>query len=195
MNGGLIRLYAASGYDSPPMSLKPGTLHLRLVGAIAGAALAALVVSACGSVVVVSSQITPPPPSCSTPRPGSASDSFSTPVTLQPSASGLQFAEIRMGCGKVASSTSTANVQFTVWLTDGTQIVTTRGPAAPVNSLQLSNTSTLQFWRVGVPGMRVGGTRRLVVPPALGFGAAGNASAKVPPNATLIVDVELVALP
>ena len=42
--------------------------------------------------------------------------------------------------------------------------------------------------------MRVGGTRRLVVPPALAFGAAGNSSANVPPNATLIVDVELVSL-
>jgi FKBP-type peptidyl-prolyl cis-trans isomerase len=176
------------------MSLNPGTLRLRLVGTVAGVALAALLVSACGSVVTVSSQITPPPPTCSNPRPGSALDSFSTPVTLQPGASGLQFAEIRVGCGKTASATATANVQFTVWLSDGTQVVTTRGPNAPVNSLQLSNTSTLQFWRLGVPGMRVGGTRRLVVPPALGFGAAGNASAKVPPNATLIVDVELVGL-
>ncbi|HEY6782301.1 MAG TPA: FKBP-type peptidyl-prolyl cis-trans isomerase, partial [Candidatus Dormibacteraeota bacterium] len=58
----------------------------------------------------------------------------------------------------------------------------------------LSNPSTLPFWRVGVPGMRVGGTRQLVVPPALGFGAAGNTSANVPPNATLVVDVELVSL-
>ena len=45
-----------------------------------------------------------------------------------------------------------------------------------------------------MPGMRVGGTRRLVVPPALGFGAAGNSSANVPANATLVVDVELVSL-
>jgi FKBP-type peptidyl-prolyl cis-trans isomerase FkpA len=73
-------------------------------------------------------------------------------------------------------------------------VVTTRGAGSTPNPLQLSDTSTLAFWRVGVPGMRVGGTRRLVVPPALAFGATGNSSANVPPNATLIVDVELVSL-
>jgi FKBP-type peptidyl-prolyl cis-trans isomerase FkpA len=86
------------------------------------------------------------------------------------------------------------NVQFTVWLSTGTQIITTRGPSAPTNALQLGSASTLGFWRLGVPGMRVGGTRRLVVPPALGFGAAGNTSAGVPANATLVIDVELVSL-
>ncbi len=176
------------------MSPNPGTVRMRVMGTLAGVTLALLAMSACGSVVAVSSQITPPPPNCFTPRPISAADSFTIPVILQAGASGLQFADIRVGCGKVASATATANVQFTVWLSDGTQVVTTRGSNAPVNSLQLSNASTLTFWRVGVPGMRVGGTRRLVVPPALGFGAAGNSSAKVPPNATLVVDVELVSL-
>jgi FKBP-type peptidyl-prolyl cis-trans isomerase len=86
------------------------------------------------------------------------------------------------------------NVQFTVWLSTGKQIITTRGANQPTNSLTLSDPTTLAFWRLGIPGMRVGGTRRLVVPPALGFGAAGNSSANVPANATLVVDVELVSL-
>jgi FKBP-type peptidyl-prolyl cis-trans isomerase FkpA len=187
-------LYAASGYDSPPMSHCLGTLRLRSLGAVAGAALAVLALGACGSVVPVSSRITPPPPDCATPRPVSAADSFATPVVLQPGASGLQFADISVGCGAVAKATATVNVQFTVWLSTGKQVVTTRGPSQPTNPLQLANPSTLTFWRVGVPGMRVGGTRRLVVPPALGFGAAGNSSANVPANATLVVDVELVSL-
>jgi FKBP-type peptidyl-prolyl cis-trans isomerase FkpA len=171
-----------------------GTLRLRFMVAAAGAALAALALGACGSLVPVSSHITPPPPDCATPRPVSAVDSFTTPVVLQPGASGLQFADISVGCGPVAKATATVNVQFTVWLSTGKQVITTRGPNQPTNSLTLSNSSTLTFWRLGVPGMRVGGTRRLVVPPALGFGAAGNSSAKVPPNATLVVDVELVSL-
>jgi FKBP-type peptidyl-prolyl cis-trans isomerase FkpA len=151
-------------------------------------------VAGCGSLVTVSSQITPPPADCATPRPGAAIDSFTTPVTLQQGASGLQFGDITLGCGKVATATGKVNVQFTVWLADGTQIVTTRASGAATNPLQLGDPSTLQFWRLGVPGMRVGGTRKLVVPPALGFGTAGNASAGVPANATLIVDVELVSL-
>jgi len=134
------------------------------------------------------------PRDCVTARPASASDSFASPATLQPGPSGLQFADLRVGCGAVAAPTANVNVQFTVWLSTGAQIITTRGPSAPTSALQLGSTSTLGFWRLGVPGMHVGGTRRLVVPPALGFGAAGNTSAGVPPNATLVIDVELVSL-
>jgi FKBP-type peptidyl-prolyl cis-trans isomerase FkpA len=176
------------------MSQYLGTLRLRLVGTVAGVALVTLALGACGSLVPVSSHITPPPPDCSTPRPVAAADSFSTSVVLQPGASGLQFGDISVGCGAVAKTTSSVNVQFTVWLSTGKLVITTRGPSQPTNALQLSDPTTLAFWRDGVPGMRVGGTRRLVVPPALGFGAAGNTSANVPANATLVVDVELVSL-
>ncbi len=187
-------MYAAPGYDSARMAHSLDTLRLRFAGMVAGAALAVLALGGCGSLVPVSSHITPLPPNCATPRPVAASDTFSTSLALQPGASGLQFADISVGCGAVAKATSNANVQFTVWLSSGALVITTRGPNQPTNPLQLSNPSTLPFWRVGVPGMRVGGTRRLVVPPALGFGTAGNSSANVPPNATLVVDVELVSL-
>ncbi|HVC41143.1 MAG TPA: FKBP-type peptidyl-prolyl cis-trans isomerase [Candidatus Saccharimonadales bacterium] len=170
------------------------SLRLRIVGSVAGAALAVLGLGACGSLVPVSSHITPLPPDCSTPRPVSSSDTFTTAPALQPGASGLRFADISVGCGPVAKATSSVTVQFTVWLSTGTLVITTWGANQPVNSLQLANPSTLPFWRVGVPGMRVGGTRQLVVPPALAFGASGNASANVPPNATMVVDVELVSL-
>ncbi len=176
------------------MSQYLGSLRARSAVAFAAIAVAMVTLAACGSLVQVSSNITPPPPSCFTPRPAATADSFSTPVVLQTGAQGLQYGDIRVGCGKVAGATSNVTVQFTVWLSNGTQVVTTRGASQPANTLQLGNTSTLAFWRVGVPGMRVGGTRRLVVPPALGFGAAGNSSANVPPNATLIVDVELIAI-
>jgi FKBP-type peptidyl-prolyl cis-trans isomerase FkpA len=113
---------------------------------------------------------------------------------LQPGQEGLRYADISVGCGAVASATATVNVQFTVWLSTGKQIITTRGANQPLNSLALSDPTTLAFWRLGVPGMKVGGTRRLVVPPALGFGASGSTSANVPANATLVVTVELVSL-
>jgi FKBP-type peptidyl-prolyl cis-trans isomerase FkpA len=170
------------------------TFRLRIAGTVGGAALAVLALGACGSVVTVSSSITPPPRDCSTPRPVAASDSFTTPAVLKPGLEGLQYADISVGCGAAASGTATVNVQFTVWLSTGKQIITTRGANQPTNSLALSDPTTLAFWRLGIPGMRVGGTRRLVVPPALGFGAAGNSSASVPANATLVVDIELVSL-
>src|ERR1700692_4607138 len=59
---GCIRLYAASGYDSPPMPHHLGTLRRRLAGTLAGAALAVLALAACGNAVPVSSHITPGPP-------------------------------------------------------------------------------------------------------------------------------------
>lgn len=176
------------------MSQYLGTLRLRLAGTVAGVALVVLALGACGTLVPVSSHITPVPLDCATPRPVAASDSFATPVVLQPGASGLQFADISVGCGAVAKTTASVNVQFTVWLSTGKLVITTRGANQPTNALTLSDPTTLTFWRDGVPGMRVGGTRRLVVPPALGFGAAGNSSANVPPNATLVVDVELVSI-
>ena len=170
------------------------TFRLRVASPVAGAVLGVLALGACGSVVPVSSSITPPPPDCSTPRPVSATDSFITTAVLKPGLEGLQYADISVGCGAAASETATVNVQFTVWLSTGKQIITTRGPNQPLNSLTLSDPTTLPFWRLGIPGMKVGGTRRLVVPPALGFGAAGSTSANVPANATLVVSVELVSL-
>jgi FKBP-type peptidyl-prolyl cis-trans isomerase FkpA len=187
-------LYAAPGYDSTPMPQYLRTLRLRLAGILAGAALVSMALGACGTLVPVSSQITPSPPDCSTPRPVSASDSFTTTVALQPGTSGLQFGNISVGCGAEAKATSNVNVQFTVWLSTGKMVITTRGAGQPTNALALGDPTTLPFWRLGVPGMRVGGTRRLVVPPALGFGAAGSTSANVPANATLVIDVELVSL-
>ncbi len=170
-----------------------GSIRPR-IAVLAAVALGVLALAGCGSLVTVSSQITPPPPDCATPRPVAAVDSFSTPVTLQQGASGLQFGDITVGCGAVATASANVNVQFTVWLADGTQVITTRGAGATTNALQLADPTTLEFWRLGVPGMKVGGTRKLVVPPALGFGSAGNASAGVPANATLDVDVELVSI-
>jgi FKBP-type peptidyl-prolyl cis-trans isomerase len=186
-------LYAASGYDSPPMPSQPGSSRIRSA-ALAATALAILAVSGCGTLVTVSSRITPPAPTCAKVRPDAALDSFAVKAALQPGASGLQFGDLSVGCGAVAGASANVNVQFTVWLQDGTQVITTRGQGQPANALQLGSSQTLQFWRLGVPGMRVGGTRQLVVPPVLAFGAAGNPSANVPANATLVVDVELESI-
>ena len=160
---------------------------------LAAITLGVLALSGCGSLVAVSSNITPIPSHCTMPRSAAAVDSFSTPVSLQTGASGLEFGDISVGCGNAATAGATVQVQFTVWLQNGTQVITTRGAGQAVNPLALGNPQTLAFWRLGVPGMRVGGTRQLVVPPALAFGASGNSSANVPPNATLIIDVELVS--
>jgi FKBP-type peptidyl-prolyl cis-trans isomerase FkpA len=176
------------------MSRHSAVLRARSAITVAATALGILTISGCGSLVEVSSHITPVPPNCATPRPVAAVDSFTTPVAVQTAASGLETGDISMGCGPAAGTTGTVHVQFTVWMQNGTRVITTRGPGQPPNSLALGDPQTLAFWRLGVPGMRVGGIRRLIVPPALAFGTAGNSSAGVPPNTTLVIDVELVSV-
>src|SRR6202049_2211308 len=153
------------------MSRHPAGLHARIAVTRAATPLGSLTTSGCASLVEVTSHITPVPPNCATPRPAAAVDSFTTPVAVQTAASGLQTGDISLGCGPAAGTTGTVHVQFTVWLQNGTRVITTRGPGQPPTPLALGDPQTLAFWRVGVPGMRVGGTRRLVVPPSLGFGA------------------------
>jgi FKBP-type peptidyl-prolyl cis-trans isomerase len=82
------------------------------------------------------------------------------------------------------------SVQYTGWLSDGTPFDTSRGGAPFV--FVLGAGQVIAGFDEGVRGMEIGGKRRLIVPPALGYGSTG--AGPIPPNATLIFDVELVAV-
>lgn len=106
--------------------------------------------------------------------------------------------DLRAGTGAEAAAGRTVTVNYTGWLYSpmqpeqkGQQFDTStgRGPF----SFQLGAGRVIQGWERGVPGMRVGGARRLVIPPDLGYGSQGSPPA-IPPNATLIFDVELLAV-
>jgi FKBP-type peptidyl-prolyl cis-trans isomerase FkpA len=164
-------------------------------GRVLVASLAMTVLGGCGTLVTISSSFTPPPPSCFTPRPVTAPDSFSAKVSVTTGAEGLQLGDIRVGCGAVAKNGSVVTLEFTAWLASGMEVGTSRSAGQPPVSFTLGNTQVSPpFWNLGVPGIRVGGLRRLVVPPALAFGAQGNPNAGVPPNTTLVIDVELLNL-
>jgi FKBP-type peptidyl-prolyl cis-trans isomerase len=103
--------------------------------------------------------------------------------------------DLLFGSGTEAAATSTVEVRYTLWLHDssksdgkGLQLETT-GTAS--SSFTLSS-GVIEGWKRGVPGMRVGGLRRLVVPPDLAYG--DTRKGKVPPNATLVFDIELVGV-
>jgi FKBP-type peptidyl-prolyl cis-trans isomerase FkpA len=105
--------------------------------------------------------------------------------------------DLQAGTGAEAVSGSTAGVHYTLWLYDttkpetkGLQLETSLG-GNPF-SFRLGANQVIQGWERGVPGMRVGGRRRLVVPPDLAYGDTRNGS--VPPNATLVFDIELVSV-
>jgi FKBP-type peptidyl-prolyl cis-trans isomerase len=95
------------------------------------------------------------------------------------------------GQGVEAVRGKTVEVHYTGWLTDGTRFDSSVG-GAPF-SFSLGAGEVIEGWDRGVAGMKVGGTRKLTLPPELGYGAAG-APPDIPPNATLVFEVELLAV-
>jgi FKBP-type peptidyl-prolyl cis-trans isomerase len=108
-------------------------------------------------------------------------------MTRRPS--GLYVLEQRRGTGAVADSGRWVTVNYTGWLTDGTVIDDTRKEGKPRRVL-LGYGKVIPAWEEGLRGMKEGGRRILVVPPALGYGKAGQPGT-VPSRATLVFDIEL----
>ncbi len=104
--------------------------------------------------------------------------------------SGVQYAEIKVGSGPTPQDGQTAIMHFTGWLTDGKQFDSSRNRSKPFG-FKVGSGQVIQGWDQGVRGMRVGGKRRLIVPPALGYGSKG-VPGLIPPEATLIFDIELI---
>ncbi len=103
-------------------------------------------------------------------------------------ASGLYWQDLEVGAGDEAVVGATVKVQYEGWLTNGTLFDTSRDTGLPF-SFQLGAGFVIQGWDEGVVGMRVGGIRKLVIPPGLAYGQSGRGS--IPGNATLVFDVEL----
>lgn len=106
--------------------------------------------------------------------------------------SGLQIEDIQCGEGDEATAGQLVTVHYVGTLEDGTQFDSSRDRGEPFE-FPLGGGQVIQGWDEGVVGMRVGGERRLTIPPELGYGATGAGDA-IPPNATLIFDIELLAL-
>jgi FKBP-type peptidyl-prolyl cis-trans isomerase len=105
-------------------------------------------------------------------------------------ASGLQYWDIVVGTGASAAPGSTVKVHYSGFLTSGQKFDSSRDRGEPF-SFPLGAGQVIKGWDEGVAGMKVGGQRQLRIPPQLGYGAAG-AGGAIPPNATLIFDVELL---
>jgi FKBP-type peptidyl-prolyl cis-trans isomerase len=103
----------------------------------------------------------------------------------------LQIDEIQVGTGAEAVAGKSVEVHYTGWLTNGKQFDSSVGDA-PFR-FRLGAGEVIAGWDQGVQGMRVGGKRKLTVPPTLGYGARGFPGA-IPPNATLVFEVELLSV-
>lgn len=106
--------------------------------------------------------------------------------------SGLKYEDLVTGDGNLATAGQQVSVHYTGRLMDGTKFDSSIDRNEPF-TFMLGKGRVIKGWDEGVQGMRVGGTRKLTIPPQLGYGAAG-AGGVIPPNATLVFDVELLAI-
>lgn len=105
-------------------------------------------------------------------------------------ASGLRYIDQKVGDGASPKSTDKVTVHYTGWLTNGTKFDSSVDRGQP---LSFALQGVIPGWTEGLQTMKVGGKRRLIIPGALGYGAAGSPP-KIPANATLIFDVELIKI-
>ncbi|MGE3267228.1 MAG: FKBP-type peptidyl-prolyl cis-trans isomerase [Chloroflexota bacterium] len=105
-------------------------------------------------------------------------------------ASGLKYTDVKVGTGAEAKPGQQVVVHYTGTLTNGSKFDSSKDRNQPF-VFPLGAGRVIKGWDEGVAGMKVGGVRKLTIPPALGYGAQG-AGGVIPPNATLLFDVELL---
>lgn len=106
-------------------------------------------------------------------------------------ASGLYVQDLQVGAGAVADTGKTVRTYYTGWLSSGRQFDSNRTGTTPLE-FKLGGGSVIPGWEEGIKGMRVGGRRRLVIPPSLGYGS--RTSGLIPAGSVLVFDIDLVGV-
>jgi peptidylprolyl isomerase len=170
---GLVACLAACGSDefSTPGGSPPAAPAAAATGTVSG---------------------TPCPAAPTSAAQPTASDSFTDSVCLNKLTDGLQYGDLFTGTGPAPVTGQTITVQYTGWLTNGTMFDSSRQSGRTPFSFAIGTNAVIKGWDEGVITMHVGGKRRLVIPPALGYGATANG--QIPANSTLVFEVELLSV-
>jgi FKBP-type peptidyl-prolyl cis-trans isomerase len=113
-------------------------------------------------------------------------------TTMTKAPSGLWYTDVAVGQGDVAEPGRTVRVHYTGWLPSGKKFDSSRDRGEPF-AFTLGAGQVITGWDQGVKGMKVGGRRKLVLPPQMAYGEAG-APPDIPPGATLVFDVEVLGV-
>jgi|GEM_PF-1169700 len=112
-------------------------------------------------------------------------------VKLIADESGIQYADLVEGTGERCQVGDTVRVGYTTRLRNGTIANTSDDGSGPI-ATRLGGGGVIKGWELGIPGMRVGGVRKLVIPPALAFGS--QAKPNIPPNSELTAEIKLLEI-
>lgn len=154
----------------------------------------AVALVACAGEPAPESQDTAEPAEAIAPAPAPLATTYAPELNvdlegMEQTESGLRYAVLKEGTGAVVQPGQTAVVHYTGWLPDGTKFDSSRDRGEPFG-FPVGGGRVIRGWDEGVAGMAIGEERKLVIPPDLGYGPTGQGS--IPPNATLVFDVELL---
>jgi len=169
-----------------------GTLMASSQKSVVGLKLFGVAAVAVAFVVVGASLLQPAAVEAAGPSsPSAKSKSSDAELKYVKKDSGLKYADLEVGTGAEFKSGMLVLVNYEAWLEDGTKFDSSYNRREPF-SFKIGAGQVIQGWEDGVIGMKVGGKRRLIIPPALGYGEAG-APPRIPPNATLTFEVKALA--
>jgi FKBP-type peptidyl-prolyl cis-trans isomerase len=152
-----------------------------------------LILGACSDKPAPPAQPAAPAPAAATGAIESATFAPALGVDLAASTkapSGLYYRDLVAGTGAVVANGQMLSMRYTGWLPDGTRFDGNEQGGDPL-TFPLGAKAVIDGWDQGIAGMRVGGRRQLIIPPALGYGAAG--SGPIPPNAIMVFNVEVLS--
>lgn len=124
------------------------------------------------------------------PTPTPAANTENTMTKLD---NGLQVQDLKIGAGPEAKAGDTISVNYVGALANGAVFDASDKHGGPA-TFQIGVGQLIKGWDIGIPGMKVGGKRKLVVPSSLGYGSQNVGNGLIPPNSTLIFEVELLAV-